>query len=72
MAAELITVTRYSIAARVVVDGVEIPPSAILADSISIPVDPGAPPMVTLTLIGAQVDVTNTMKEEVATDGPAE
>jgi hypothetical protein len=71
MPASLITVTRQGRTTRIVVNGVEIPATAILRDSISVPVDPDEVPTVHLTLIGAQVDVINTLKEG-ATDGPAE
>ncbi|MFE9300832.1 hypothetical protein [Streptomyces sp. NPDC006856] len=71
MAAERITVTREGDHARIVVDGLEIPAGAILRDSVIIPIDPDEMPAVHLTLIGARVDVLNTLKEG-ATDGSAE
>ena len=71
MAAAHITVTREGRLARVIVDGVEIPPDAILRDSVTVPVDPDDIPTIHLTLIGARVDVLNTLKEG-ATDGSAE
>ncbi|MCI4045135.1 hypothetical protein [Streptomyces sp. TRM75563] len=71
MPAERITVTREGERARIVVDGVEIPPDAIQRDSVDVPVDPDEVPAVHLTLIGARVDVLNTLKEG-ATDGTAE
>ncbi|MEU9494585.1 hypothetical protein AB0D73_22830 [Streptomyces sp. NPDC048215] len=71
MPAQRITVTRAGHRACVVVDGVEIPPNAIGRHSVTVPVDPDEPPSVQLTLIGAHVEVLNTLKEG-ATDGTAE
>lgn len=71
MPAKQITVTREGVTARIVVDGVEIPAGAILRNSVSVPVDPDEPPTVHLSLIGARLDVLNTLKEG-ATDGSAE
>ncbi|WP_411118984.1 hypothetical protein [Streptomyces sp. 058-1L] len=71
MPAEQIIVTREGARARIVVDGVEIPAAAIERNSVDIPVDPDEVPSVHLTLIGARVDVLNTLKEG-ATDGSAE
>ncbi|WP_030744445.1 hypothetical protein [Streptomyces sp. NRRL F-5135] len=61
MAADRIQVTRQGTHASVVVDGTEIPAQAILANSVTVDVDPGDIPSVRLTLIGAQVDVLNTI-----------
>ncbi|MEU1219228.1 hypothetical protein [Streptomyces microflavus] len=71
MPAERITVTREGARARIVVDGVEIPLDAIGRHSVTVDIDPDEVPSVHLTLIGARVDVLNTLKEG-ATDGSAE
>ncbi|MGW2260271.1 hypothetical protein ACWCXE_21015 [Streptomyces sp. NPDC001780] len=61
MAADRIQVTRLGDQARIVVDGTEIPAEAILRDSVTVDVDPGDIPSVRLTLIGARVEVLNTI-----------
>ncbi|MGW1278013.1 hypothetical protein ACWD4V_13815 [Streptomyces tsukubensis] len=62
MTADLIRVTREGDRTRIVVDGPEIPASAIERGSVHLPVDPGAVPSVTLTLLASTVDVLNTLK----------
>ncbi|WP_299542020.1 hypothetical protein [uncultured Streptomyces sp.] len=70
MPADHIAVIRTGPAARILVGGVEIPPEAILRDSVTVPVDPDEVPSVHLTLVAARVDVHNTL--ERSPDGPAE
>ncbi|MFE4691752.1 hypothetical protein ACFRH6_17035 [Streptomyces sp. NPDC056749] len=60
MVATLIEVTRSGDIARLVVDGVEIPPNAIARNSVHVPVDADEIPSVDLTLVGARVSVSNT------------
>lgn len=71
MASAHIVITRTSKGARVVVDGVEIPRSAIpIEDGIHVPTDGADAPRVHLKLIAKRVDVVNTIEPTETEETP--
>ncbi|MFF7365814.1 hypothetical protein [Streptomyces sp. NPDC008125] len=70
MPAELITVVREGLTARIVIDGVELRADVIARDSVTVPVDPDEMPCVYLALTALRVDVVNSERKQP--DDPAD
>lgn len=72
MVAELIQVIRERDRVRLLVDGQEVPASAVHRDSVDVPVDPDEVPTVRLELIARRIEVINTLRESEKPDAAAE